>query len=462
MSNERSQVVQEDQQYLWHPFTQMKGWLEYDQMTIVGGEGVYLIDDKGNKYYDGVSSLWVNIHGHRVPELDKAITDQLEKIAHSTLLGLISPPSVELAKRLVAITPKSLEKVFFSDDGSTGIEVAIKMAYQYWALVGRREKREFITLTSAYHGDTLGTVSVGGIDAFHKIFQDLLFHPNILHSPGIYDSVQEKEAIAEKSLEALASLLKEKSNSIAALIIEPLVQAAAGMRTMPHGYLKRVRELTKKYDVLLIVDEVATGFGRTGTMFACEQEDVDPDLMILSKGITGGYLPLAATLTTTEIFNAFLGELSEGKTFYHGHSYTGNALACAVGIASLDLFEKNHIIEGLQEKIPAVTEALKEIEKLPHVKEVRQQGLMIGIDIVQDVEKNIPYYVEDAMGAKAAFVARKHGLIVRPIGDAVILLPPLASTKEQLLDMVRILRDAIQYTTENPKAEALAVPPTTL
>lgn len=458
----RSKTVQQDQQYIWHPFTQMKGWLEHDQMTITHGEGVYLYDDKGNKYYDGVSSLWVNIHGHNVPEINDAIKAQLDKIAHSTLLGLVSPPSAELAERLVAITPKNLVKVFYSDDGSTGIEAAIKMAYQYWNLIGKKEKRSFITLTSAYHGDTLGTVSLGGIKLFHKVFHDLLFQPIFLPSPGIYNTPSEKDKAYEKSLLELEKILKENHEEIAALIIEPLVQAAAGMLTMPSGYLRRVRDLTKQYGVLLIVDEVATGFGRTGKMFACDHENIEPDFMVLSKGITGGYLPLAATLTTQEIFDAFLGELSEGKTFFHGHSYTGNALACATALASLDVFEKRKVIEHLPAKIEAAKKELEEVAQLNHVKEVRQWGLMIGIELVKDKKENIPYHVEEAMGAKAAFLCRKEGLIIRPIGDVVILLPPLASRKEDIINMVRIIKGAIIEATEGASKESLHVPPTTL
>lgn len=451
-------ILELDQKYIWHPFTQMKGWLQQKQIVITHGEGIYLYDDRGNKYYDGVASLWVNIHGHNVPEINRAIIEQLNKTAHSTLLGLVSPPSALLAEQLVKLAPAGLVKVFYSDDGSTGVEVAVKMAYQYRQLSGQKKKKEFITLTSAYHGDTLGAVSIGGIDLFHAVFKNLLFHPLILKSPGSYAALRERQEVYQKSLIALEQLLQSNHERITALIIEPLVQAAAGMLTMPAGYLKQVRELTRKYDVFLIADEVATGFGRTGKMFACENEEVEPDFMVVSKGITGGYLPLAATLTTQKVFAAFLGELSEGRTFYHGHSYTGNALACAAALASLELFKKNKIIEGLPGKIAAVSNALLQISALPHVKEVRQRGLMIGIELVRDKACNENYDIESAMGAKVAHVARNNGLLVRPIGDVVILLPPLAATTEELLDMVEILRAAIIAVTEYTD-EALSVSP---
>jgi len=444
-----TEIVKLDKDYLWHPFTQMQDWLATEQLAIERGQGVFLIDEEGKKYYDGVSSLWVNIHGHNRPELNQAIIDQLGKIAHSTLLGLVSPPSAELGKRLVEITPEGLDKVFLSDDGSTAIEVALKMAYQYWNLIGQPKKQKFISLASAYHGDTLGTVSVGGIELFHEVFHSLLFRPIILPSPGVYKDISERQQIFDDALLKLETILKEQHDEIAGLIMEPLVQAAAGMLVMPKGFLKRVRELTKQYDVLLIVDEVATGFGRTGKMFACNHEDVSPDFMTLSKGITGGYMPLAATMTTKKIFDAFLGTYEEKRTFYHGHSYTGNALACAVAIANLDIFENDDIIAKLQPKIAAVESALTCFNELSHVKEVRQVGLIVGIELEKDVATHEAYTPNEAIGARIAYEARKDGLICRPIGNVIILMPPLSSTTEQLEDMVRILYKATKYITED-------------
>ena len=443
-----SQAAQWDHEFVWHPFTQMQDWLAQEPVVIERGEGVYLIDENGKKYYDGVSSLWVNIHGHNHPVLNQALKEQVDKIAHSTLLGLVSPPSAQLCKELVELAPEGLNKVFLSDDGSTAIEVAIKMAYQYRQLVGQTKKTKFIALNAGYHGDTLGTVSVGGIQLFHQVFHNLLFKPLTLPSPGVYRDLADRDKAFDESLAELERILNEEGNEITALVMEPLVQAAAGMLVMPHGYLKRVRELTAKHDVFLIVDEVATGFGRTGRFFACEHEDVAPDFMTLSKGITGGYMPLAATLTTQRIFDAFLGTFEEKKTFYHGHSYTGNALACAVALASLKVFRDEKVIEGLPKKIEAFTNALKPIEKLKHVKEVRQRGLIVGIELEKDVATHEAYRPNDAVGAKVAILGREQGLICRPIGDVVILMPPLASTVEQLEDMVRIVGESIQRATE--------------
>lgn len=445
-------IVRRDKKYLWHPFTQQKAWEDEPQIAITDGDGIFLIDEEGKRYYDGVSSLWVNIHGHRRKEIDDAIREQLDHIAHTTLLGLVSPPSVKLAEALVKITPAGLDRVFFSDDGSTAIEASLKMAFQYWQHVGRPEKQRFISMASGYHGDTLGTVSVGGIDLFHRVFRPLLFKPIHLPSPGVYRNKDDRERAFKESLAKLEEILQKESDKIAGLIIEPLVQAAAGMLMMPHGYLARVRELTKQYDVLLIVDEVATGFGRTGKMFACEHEGVSPDFMTLSKGITGGYLPLAATMTTEKIYQAFLGEYDEGKTFYHGHSYTGNALACAAALANLEIFRKENVIAGLPAKVEAAAKVMREIETNPHVKEARQCGLIFGIELVADKEKDIPYEVNTAMGARIGRRAREYGLMMRPIGDVLILMPPLASTAEQIVDMLRILERAIQEVTteKNP------------
>ena len=457
-----SDIVKLDKRYIWHPFTQMKGWTEEDQLAVDRGEGIFLIDESGRRYYDGVSSLWVNIHGHNRPEINRAIAKQMQRISHSTLLGLVSPPSALLAEKLVNITPETLTKVFYSDDGSTAIEVALKMAYQYRQLTGRPEKNKFISLTAAYHGDTLGTVSVGGISLFHTVFRPLLFAPILLPSPGIYADPSEREAAFESALNELERILKEHHHEITALITEPLVQAAAGMLTMPSGFLRRVRELTEAYDVFLIVDEVATGFGRTGKMFACEHEGISPDFMTLSKGITGGYMPLAATLTTDRVYDAFLGTHAEKKTFYHGHSYTGNAIACAAALANLEIFEKDGTIETLPEKISRAARALEPFKSMTHVKEVRQVGLIIGIELESDTSAHIPYPPEQAVGAKVAYRAREYGLICRPIGDVLILMPPLASTAEDIEAMIAILYRAAKEITEGDAASQPDITPTDL
>lgn len=438
-----------DKAYIWHPFTQMKGWLEEKQIVIAEANGILLKDIEGNSYYDGVSSLWVNLHGHQRPEIDQAIIAQLGKVAHSTALGLANVPASDFAEMLVKVTPKGLEKVFYSDDGSTAVEVALKMAYQYWKHKGKPKKEKFLALDSAYHGDTIGSVSVGGIDLFHRTFSSLLFAGHKAPSPSCYHcKLTFREECRMQCLETLEKVLKKHHHQVAGFILEPMVQAAAGMLMAPPGYLKRVRELTRKYDVLLIADEVATGFGRTGRMFACDHECVSPDLLCLSKGITGGYLPLAATLTTQEIFEAFLGDMQEKKTFYHGHSYTANQLACAAGIASLKIFETDCVLEKIQPAILAISEQLAQLSELQHVGEARQRGMMVGIELVKDKEAHIPYPWEQSMGAMVCMKAREYGLFIRPVGDVVVFMPPLCCTKEEVLAMLEIIERAILEVTE--------------
>lgn len=444
-----NEFLKKDKAYIWHPFTQMKGWLESDQMVITEAKGIKLIDTEGKEYYDGVSSLWVNIHGHRHPKIDQAIIDQLGKVAHSTALGLANVPASEFAQMLVEVSPEGLNKVFYSDDGSTAVEVALKMAFQYWQHKGKPNKNKFIALNQSYHGDTVGSVSVGGIDLFHRVFRPLLFEPYHIPSPSCYHcQLTQKEECHMQCVEVLEKVLKEHHDKIAGLVIEPLVQAAAGMLMAPAGYLKRVRELTKKYDVLLIADEVATGFGRTGRMFACDNECVSPDLMCISKGITGGYMPLAATLTTDEIYHAFLGDMKDKKTFYHGHSYTANQLACAAGIASLEIFKEEKTIEKMQEKIYLIRERLEKIGEMVHVGEARQRGMMIGIELMNDKENGVPYAWEDCMGAVVCMKAREHGLFIRPVGDVVVFMPPLCSTVEEINKMLDIIEISIHEITD--------------
>ncbi|HEY8200185.1 MAG TPA: adenosylmethionine--8-amino-7-oxononanoate transaminase, partial [Actinomycetota bacterium] len=326
-----------DRAHVWHPFTQMKGWLASEPLVVERGEGFELVDVEGRRYLDGVSSLWVTVHGHRVPEIDAAVADQLGRIAHSTLLGLANVPSIELAAELVRLAPPGLDKVFYSEAGACAVEVALKMAFSFWQHQGVTAKTTFLSLDNAYHGDTLGAVAVGGIDLFHAAYRPLLFPVLRAPSPYCYRCPLglAHPACGIACAEGLGEILASRHAEVAAVVLEPLVQAAGGMITAPHGYLRRVRELCDAHDVLLIVDEVATGVGRTGTFFACEQEDVGPDILVAGKGLTGGYLPLAATMTTQRIFDAFLGEHDEAKTFFHGHTYTGNPLACAAALANL-------------------------------------------------------------------------------------------------------------------------------
>ena len=433
--------------YLWHPFTQMKEWEQEEPVIIERGKGPYLIDTEGRRYLDGTSSIWVNLHGHRHPSLDKALRQQLEKVAHSTLLGLSNPPAIKLARELVRIAPKGLTRVFYSDDGSTAVEVALKMAVQYWQQQKKRAgpKRMFVNLTLAYHGDTAGAMSVGNIELFHERFHPLLFPTLKVGAPYCYRCPLK---LAHPScrlacIEPIERVLKSRHRDLAGFIIEPLVQAAAGMLTAPPGYLARIRDLCTKYEVLLIADEVATGFGRTGKMFACQHESVTPDLMAISKGLTGGYMPLAATLVTEKIYQAFLGEYREWKTFFHGHSYTGNPLGCAVALANLEVFRQERTLKNLQPKIKALRRFLKPLAEHPHVGEIRQCGLMVGIELVKDQARREGYPLEERIGHRVALEARRRGLLLRPIGNVIILIPPLITTIPDLKLMIQILEGSI-------------------
>jgi adenosylmethionine-8-amino-7-oxononanoate aminotransferase len=443
MNRSTEKLISLDKQYLWHPFTQMKAWQACAPVVIESGDGFYLIDTEGNRYIDGVSSLWCNVHGHRVKKIDDAIKSQLDKIAHSTLLGLAQTKSIELAEKLVAVAPKNLKKVFYSDSGATSVEIALKIAYQYFHNQGQKRDK-FIALGQSYHGDTIGSVSVGGIELFHSIFKPMLFETYFVPTPFPYRFNGTAEQCRQFTLDKIEEILKKHSNKIAAVIIEPLVQGAAGMIVHPKDFLKGVRELTKKYNVLLIADEVATGFGKTGKMFACENENVQPDIMCLAKGITGGYLPLAATLTTQEIFDAFLGKPQDFKTFFHGHTYTGNALACAAAIASLELFEENKIIESLPPKINLIAEYLKNISVLDFVGDVRQCGLMTGIEIVKDKKTKESFPYEKLIGAKVCAAMRPKGAMLRPLSDVIILMPPVAIDLPLLRQLLDIVYDTIK------------------
>jgi adenosylmethionine-8-amino-7-oxononanoate aminotransferase len=435
-----------DRAHLWHPFTPMKLWNDSDPLVITEARGMHLIDSDGNRYLDGVSSLWCNVHGHQVPEIDQAIRDQLGKVAHTTMLGLASEPAILLAERLMKVVPAGLSKVFYSDAGATATEVAFKLAAQYWHNIGRPEKNEFVGFTEAYHGDTVGAMSIGRIPAFHKAYFPMLFKVQFAPTPYVYrdpDS-DDPQKVSQRCLSELEGILKTGAARIAAICIEPIVQGAGGMIVQPPGFLRAVRELASQYDVLLIADEVATGFGRTGKMFACEHEGISPDLMCVAKGITGGYLPLAATFATQQIFDAFLGEPWEGKTFYHGHTYTGNPLACAAALASLDLFEKDNLVQSVARKAQTLSRMLDDLRPLPHVGDIRQKGFMVGIELVQDKRTKQPFDPKRRLGAEVCMNVRKRGVIVRPLGDVIVLMPPLAMGVDDLQKIVEAVRVEIQ------------------
>jgi adenosylmethionine-8-amino-7-oxononanoate aminotransferase len=445
----KKNITRLDRDCLWHPFTQMKEWTEEDPVIISEGRGSFLKDILGRWYIDGVSSIWVTVHGHRKKDIDEAIKNQLEKISHSTLLGLTHPPAAILAEKLIKIAPKGLSRVFYSDNGSTAVEIGLKMAFQFWRHKGDRRRTRFISLRNAYHGDTIGAVSVGGIDLFHQIFSPLLFKSYKAPSPYCYrcEFGASRPSCKFICLKKMENLLEKHHKNIAGLIIEPLVQGAGGMITSPAGYLKRVRKLCNKYSILMIADEVATGFGRTGKMFACEHEDVRPDILCLAKGITGGYLPLAATITTEKIYKAFLGTYRDLKTFFHGHTYTGNQLACAAAIANLRVFEKEKTLDRMTKKIDLLTKELDKFSDLSHVGDVRQRGFMVGVELVKDKKTRKPYPLEEMTGWKVCNRAREKGLLIRPLGNVIVLMPPLSVSKQELKSLTRITAEAIKEVT---------------
>ncbi len=429
----REQLDAWDRRHVWHAFTQMA---EYEPLIIERAKGCVLVDVDGNEYLDAVSSLWCNVHGHRHPRLDAAVREQLDRVAHVTSLGASNPTTIQLARRLSELAPEGLEHVFFSDDGATAVEVALKMAFQYWRQCDnpKPEKTAYVALGDAYHGDTLGSVSVGGVERFHAMFRPLLFETLRVPSPDTYRTPEgvDPEDLSDHYLGQVEQVLGAHHERIAALVVEPLVQAAAGMVMQPAGYLRGLRELTRKYNVLLIADEVAVGMGRTGRMFACEHEEVAPDFLCLAKGLTGGYMPLAVTITDGRIWQAFLGDYTENKTFFHGHTYGGNPLGAAVALATLDVFEEEQTLARLPEKIDRLAEHLQRIARLPHVGHVRQCGMIGAVELVRDKATKEPFPLAERRGTRVCDYARSQGVWIRPLGNVIVIMPPLAVSIEQL------------------------------
>lgn len=446
----KEQLEAWDRRHVWHAFTQMA---EYEPLLFERGFGRTLVDIEGREYLDATGSLWCNVHGHRHPRLDQALRDQLDRIAHTTSLGASNSTTVRLARRLVELAPAGLNHVFFSDDGATSVEVALKMAFQYWQQCPspRPEKTAYVALSHAYHGDTLGCVSVGGVARFHAAFSPLLFHVLRLEAPDLYRLPRgvTRENALDWYVSQAEALLKAEHARIAALVIEPLVQAAAGMLVHPAGYLRALRELTQKYDVLLIADEVAVGFGRTGTLFACEQELVTPDFLCLAKGLSGGYLPVAATLATTRIWEAFLGKPAESRQFFHGHTFGGNPLGAAVALASLDVFQEERVLEQLNDKSTRLRELLARIATLDHVGDVRQRGLLAGVELVRDRATGEPYPWHEQRAARACRMARESNVLLRPLGDVIPIVPALSVTLEELDRMLEAAYNGIHLATRD-------------
>ena len=449
MTTYYERLKQLDHRYLWHPFTQMQEWLGEEPCIISRAEGNFLIDVQGRKYLDGVSSLWCNVHGHRKQELDDALRAQLDRLSHSTFLGLSHVPGIQLAEKLIGIAPEGLRRVFYSDSGATAVEIALKMAVQYWQLKGETQRTRIASLAESYHGDTVGSMSAGYSETFHRFYKELLFPVLRLTPPHVFRYFQcrsEAEALELAVREAEQKLGANKKN-LAALIMEPLMQGAAGMWAQPAAYVQALSEMCRRHGILFILDEVATGFGRTGRMFACEHADVSPDLLCLAKGITGGYLPLAATLTSEEIFSAFLGDYKDFKTFFHGHTYTGNPLACAVANANLEIFERDGTIEAMQPRIARLAERLERFHRLAHVSDVRQWGYMIGIELVESKGERKSYAPEKRIGYKVILEARQRSVMIRPLGDVIVLMPPLSIADDELTSLLAVVYDCIEAVT---------------
>lgn len=488
-------LAQLDHQYIWHPFTQMRDWLKQEPIIIASGDGAVLRDIHGREYLDANSSIWTNLHGHQHPRINAAIKKQLDKIAHSSALGLGNEPASLLAERLIKAAqlhpysgplrvapasrsatsafarpqtgtsssptpsrPGKLAKVFYSDDGSTAMEVALKMAYEFHRRTRRSKKPKFISIQGAYHGDTIGAVSLGHIDLFHKAYRGLLFPTQVVKAPYCYrcphnrakperDDARQYRRCRWECLEPAEAALSTKSKQDwAGVVVEPVMQGAAGMIAQPSGWLSRLAKLAGHHRTLLIADEVMTGFGRTGPMFATQAEEVQPDLMAVAKGLTGGYLPLAATLTSNPIFEAFLGEYAEFKTFFHGHSYTANQLGCAAALASLDLLEEPESIRQRQQLMQVLNASLQSLWSLPQVGDVRQAGLVVGIELVKDWRTRTPYPLEQRAGIRVCEAATRRGVLTRPIGNVLVIMPPYCMPPRQIRQVVEVIHDSIAET----------------
>lgn len=442
-------IVADDHRYVWHPFTQQQQWVTETPTIITSAEGCWLIADDGTRYLDGNSSLWVNLWGHDRPELLAAIHEQVDAIPHATFLGLTNPPAVETARRLVELAPEGLTRAFFSENGSAAVEVALKMAYGYWQHIGDNDRTLFVCLDNAYHGDTLGAVSVGGFDPFHALYGELLFETRRIPSPYCYRCPLSLEfpSCELACADALEDVLAAEGHRVAAVVTEPLVQGAAGIITAPDGHLRRLREICDRHGVLLIVDEVATGFGRTGAAFASELEGISPDLMAVGKGLTGGYLPMSATLATEAIYNAFLGAPDSGRTLYHGHSYAGNPVAANLAAANLRLFVSEDLPAMARETATVLADALMLLDGVAHVGDVRRRGIMCGVELVADVETREAFPASMQVGKLVCDRLRGDGIWLRPLGDVLVLMPAPAMDHDDLRWMVECIAAAIVEVT---------------
>ncbi len=442
---QNSKIIQRDLSVLWHPCTQMKDHETLPLIPIRRGEGVWLEDFEGKRYIDAISSWWVNLFGHANPRINAAVREQLETLEHVILAGFSHETVIELSERLVAITPPDLTHCFYADNGSAGIEVALKMSFHYWRNQGLPQKTKFVTLQDSYHGETLGTLAVGDVALYKEIYAPLLMQTLVAPSPaGCYAEPGESyEDYARRQFESMAALLEKQGHEIAAVIVEPLVQCAGGMRMYHPIYLTLLRQACSQYNVHLIADEMAVGFGRTGTMFACEHANITPDFLCLSKGLTGGYLPMAVVLTNDKIYQAFYDDYTTLKAFLHSHSYTGNPLACRAALATLDIFEQDNVIENNRKLAHVMDEASRPLQDHPHIGEVRQQGMILAIEMVKDKKKREAYPWQERRGLQVYQYALKKGALLRPLGNVIYLMPPYVITPEQIRQLVEIAQAGI-------------------
>ncbi|MDM8349085.1 adenosylmethionine--8-amino-7-oxononanoate transaminase [Pseudomonas sp. sp1636] len=443
--------MQRDLNVLWHPCTQMKDHEQLPLVPIRSGSGVWLEDFDGKRYLDAVSSWWVNVFGHANPRINQRIKDQVDQLEHVILAGFSHAPVIELSERLVKMTPAGLDRVFYADNGSSCIEVALKMSFHYWLNVGAPEKKRFVTLTNSYHGETIAAMSVGDVGLFTDTYKALLLDTLKVPSPDCYwrPDGMSWEAHSRAMFAHMEQTLAEHGHEVAAVIVEPLIQGAGGMRMYHPIYLRLLREACDRYGVHLIHDEIAVGFGRTGTMFACEQAGIRPDFLCLSKALTGGYLPLAACLTTDRIYRAFYDDYTSLRAFLHSHSYTGNPLACAAALATLDIFEQDNVIEANKQLAARMASATAHLADHPHVAEVRQTGMALAIEMVQDKASKTAYPWQERRGLKVYQHALERGALLRPLGSVVYFLPPYVITEEQIDFLAEVASEGIDIATRS-------------
>jgi adenosylmethionine-8-amino-7-oxononanoate aminotransferase len=438
-----------DLSVVWHPCTQMKDHEALPMIPIRRGEGVWLEDFEGNRYLDAISSWWVNLFGHANPRINAALRDQLERLEHVILAGFTHEPAVTLAERLTALAPRGLTRAFYADNGSSAIEVALKMSFHYWRNCGQGRKTRFVTLSNGYHGETLGALAVGDVALFKETYAPLLMEVITAPSPDCFhrDPGEGWETYSRRRFAAMERILAEMSDDVAAVIVEPLVQCAGGMRMYHPIYLRLLRDACDRYGVHLIADEIAVGFGRTGSFFACEQADIAPDYLCLSKGLTGGYLPLSVVLTREEVYQAFYDDYQRLTAFLHSHSYTGNALACRAALASLDIFAEDGVIEANRALAQVMAEAAAPLADHPQVAEVRQAGMILAIEMAKDKATRTPYPWQERRGLRVYRHALRRGALLRPLGNVVYLMPPYVITPEQIRALVAIAADGIDLAT---------------